>query len=328
MNDARRNKRAFFLLLAFCLLLTGCMSAPPEDLIRKGGDDQRLISASTGELAADTNEIKLYFRYGHTNYLAPEKRAIQVQRNESLEKAIVLALIKGPQVSASVLSPLFPAGTEVLAAVTQGDTLFITFNDSFLGRYADEPADPNAKDWKTEGPLRRQLCLDALTATLTEAGLCARVQVLVYQGVNQSTSMRLQAGFLTRSQDDSLLPAMRRSEDRLLTPHNTADLIMRAWMAQDWETLYDLTAREGTPARPGEQTAFDAFAAGQALTGFDLSCGSVSYDGQTAVITAQLTLRGTGRDQTVAGYPLLLTRESGLWKVNYARLIQMMAGEI
>lgn len=325
MKNARHRKTALAALLILCVFLSGCMGAPPDSLIRRNADTQRLISASTEELTPDTREIMLYFRYGQTDYLAPEKRTIQVQRNESLEKAVVQALINGPETAASSLSALFPAGTEVLAAASQGDTLFITFNDSFLGRYADEPADQNAGEWKTEGPLRRQLCLNALAATLTEAGLCVKTQILVYRGAGQSTTMRLQAGFLTRTQDDTILPVLCRSEEKLLTPHNTAVLIMRAWMAQDWATLYDLTAREGARRRPGEQSAFDAFAAGMALTDYSLSCGSVSYDGQTAVITADLTLRGTGRDQTVSGYPLVLTREGGLWKADYERLIGMMS---
>lgn len=325
MRNTRRRGAAFMALLILCAALSGCMSAPPDSLIRKDADSRRLISASTDELSPDTREIMLYFRYGQTGYLAPEKRVIPVQRNESLEKAVVQALINGPETAASALSALFPAGTEVLAAASQGDTLFITFNDSFLGRYADEPADQNAGEWKTEGPLRRQLCLDALAATLTEAGLCVKTQILVYRGAGQTTTMRLQAGFLTRTEDDAILPVLCRSEERLLTPHNTAALILQAWMAQDWEALYDLTAREGAQARPGEQTAFDAFASGLALTDFSLSCGSVSYDGQTAVITAGLTLACKGRDLIVSGYPLVLIREGGLWKADYGRLTAMMS---
>ena len=95
-------------------------------------------------------------------------------------------------------------------------------------------------------------------------------------------------------------------------------------MNQDWAALYDLTAREGAASRPGEQTAFDAFAAGEALVDFSISCGSVSYDGQTAVITAEFTLRGDGKDRIITGYPLILTREGGLWKADYGRLLQIM----
>ena len=315
-----------FALLCCALLLTGCMNSPPDALLRQGGDGQRLISASIGELTPDTRKITLYFRYGDSAYLAPEQREIEVKRNESLEKAVTAALILGPAASSPSLSGLFPPGTEALAATAQGDTLFITFNEAFLGRYADEPADPSAGTWRTEGTLRRKLCLQSLAAALTEAGLCTQVQVLVFRSAAQTTSMRLQAGFLDRSSDDTLLPPVTRDESCLLTPYNTACLLLKAWQAQDWLSLYDLTARDGESARAAEQTALDAFAAGRMLTDFSLSPGTVSFDGQTAVLTAVLKVQDGGADLALEGYPLLLLREDGVWKMDYVRLLRMMNG--
>ena len=317
-----------FALLCCALLLSGCMNSPPDALVRQGGEGQRLISASIGELTPDARKITLYFRYGDSAYLAPEQREIEVKRNESLEKAVTAALIQGPAPSSLSLTGLFPPGTEALAATVQGDTLFITFNEAFLGRYADEPADASAGAWRTEGTLRRQLCLQSLAATLTEAGLCAQVQVLVFRSAAQTTSMRLQAGFLDRSGNDALLPPVTRDESRLLTPYNTACLLLGAWQVQDWLSLYDLTAREGESARAGEQSALDAFAAARMLTDFSLSPGTVSFDGQTAVLTADLTVQDGGADLALKSYPLLLLREDGIWKMDYGRLLAMMNGAL
>ena len=316
----RKKVRFAALLAALALLAGGCMTSPPDALLRVGAEGQTLISANTEELSADSREMTLYFRYGDSGYLAPEQRIIQVRRNESLEKALVEALIQGP--AAPSLNPLFPAGTEVLAAASQGDTLFITLSEAFLGRYTDEP-DTVTAYWREEGPLRRLLCLDSLAATLTEAGLCAQAQVLVYRKANQSTSMRLQAGFLDRSQDETLLPPVVRNEENLLTPYNTAKLILQAWLSQDWAALYDWTARESAD-RPMEQTAFDAFAAARGLADFSLSPGTVSYDGQTAVMTVDLTMLADGQEIARGGYPMLLRREGGRWKIDYPRLIAMM----
>ena len=310
------------LLLCCAFALSGCMTSPPEALLREGAEDQPLISASIGDITPDSQMITLYFRYGDSKYLVPEQREIQVKRNESLEMAIAEALIQGPAASAASPSSLFPPGTEVLAAAVQGQTLFITLNEAFLGRYADEPSDASSG----EGVLRRQLCLQSLAATMTEAGLCAQVQVLVYRSAVQTSSMRLQAGFLDRSGDDRLLPPITRDESCLLTPYNTAFLILQAWQAQDWQSLYDLTAREGESPRAAEQNAFDAFAAAMPLTAFSLSPGTVSFDGQTAVLTASLTVLDQGVDQTAEGYPLLLLREEGVWKMDYERLLTMMNG--
>ena len=316
MNKMKAAK-LLCLLFACVLCLTGCAISPPDSLKRSGVESRSLISASTAELAPDEKPVALYFRYQDSSFLAPEPRMVVVQRNENLEKAIVQALIGGPL--NTELSPLFPAGSEVVGTTTQDGTLFITMNESFLGRYADEPGDASSGHWKTEGPLRRQLCLDALAATLTEAGLCDRVQVMVQRNTGQAVSMRLQAGFLNRSGDTALLPAAVRNESVLLTPHNTADRVLGAWLRQDWDalSLYCVHA-------PGEQSLFEAFEAAGVLVGYELSSGSVSYDGQSAVLTADLTLRGQGRDAEITGYPLRLIREEGLWKMDYQALLSMM----
>ena len=63
------------------------------------------------------------------------------------------------------------------------------------------------------------------------------------------------------------------------------------------------------------------------LVGFELSPGSVAYDGQRAVVTAKLTLRGDNQDVEISGYPLRLIREEGLWKTDYEALLSMMRAE-
>lgn len=319
-----KARRLALLLLALSLL-SGCAASPPDTLVRSEPAAAQLISADTQGLTADSFPATLYFRYGSTAYLAPEERLLSVQRNETKEKALVQALLDGPAAVQSALSPLFPPGTQVLAAASQGDTLFITFNEALLGRYSDEPSSLSAEPWKTEGTLRRQLCMDALSATLTEAGLCAQVQVLVYREKAQTASMRLHAGFFDRTEDETLLPAFTRNEAALLTPHNTGSVLLTAWMTQDWATLYDLVAREQeNDPRPDELAAFDAFHAARTVTSFSLSPGNVASDGAKAVLSAQMTLRSQGEDQLLSGYPLHLVRENGLWKIPYSRLTALM----
>ncbi|MBR5110800.1 MAG: GerMN domain-containing protein [Clostridia bacterium] len=309
-------------LLACAFCCAGCAISPPDTLKRGGVESSSLISAGTENLPPEEKPVALYYRYQDAAFLASEQRMVTVQRNESIEKAIVRTLIAGPM--NAELTPLFPAGSEVISTSTQGQTLFVTLNEAFLGRYADEPGDLSSGNWKTEGPLRRKLCLDSLAATMTEAGLCDRVQVLVQRdNAGQAESMRLQAGFLTRGDSTELLPPLVRSEQALLTPHNTADCVLSAWMRQDWDglTLFFVHA-------PDEQSVLDDFGVSGVLLDYQLSFGSVSYDGQSAVLTADLTLRGEIGDNVVSGYPLRLIREEGLWKIEYEALLAMMhAGE-
>lgn len=316
MNKMKAAK-LFCLLFACVLCLTGCAISPPDSLKRSGVESRSLISASTAELAPDEKPIALYFRYQDSSFLAPEPRMVVVQQNESLEKAIVQALIGGPL--NTELTFLFPVGSEVISTTTQDGTLFITMNEGFLGRYADEPGDTSTGYWKTEGAARRQLCLDALAATLTEAGLCERVQVMVQRNSGQAVSMRLQAGFLSRSGDPALLPATVRNESVLLTPHNTAECVLNAWLRQDWDTLSLFCVHA-----PGEQSLFEAFEAAGVLVGYDLSSGNVAYNGQRSVLTVDMTLRGQAKDTEITGYPLHLIREEGLWKMDYQALLSMM----
>ena len=321
----KQIKKRLLALLLCLLFLSGCVAQPPSALVRPQPEDQHLISADTGGLSPNTLTAALYFRYGATNYLVPEERSIQVQRDESPERALVQALLDGPALGGAQLTALFPPGTELLSAASQGETLFITFNEGLMNRYADEGADPGAGPGRAESALRRQLCLDALAATLTEAGLCSQVQVMVYRGADQTSPLRLQAGFLDRSNDETVLPPLTRNESSLLTAHNTARLLLSAWQSQDWAVLYDLAARgSGASARPAERTAVEAFSEGRALTAFSLTPGSVSLDGQTAVICADLTLRGDSADKMIAAYPLRLFREGGLWKMAYEPLTRMM----
>ena len=57
---------------------------------------------------------------------------------------------------------------------------------------------------------------------------------------------------------------------------------------------------------------------------FSVQPGSVSEDGQTAVMTAELTCLSQGDVLNIHAYPMHLLRENGLWKISYAVLTRMM----
>ena len=62
----------------------------------------------------------------------------------------------------------------------------------------------------------------------------------------------------------------------------------------------------------------------RALIDFTLEPGSVSEDGQTAVMTVNLTCQSQGATLEISAYPLHLLRENGLWKIDYQALKRMM----
>lgn len=303
------------LLCLLCLVCGGCGGAKEESAATGAG----LIGADAGALPVNREQYVLYFRLGNTDWLVPEVREMALGRNEMTEAALVEALIAGPAATSAALSPLFPQGTQVLATARQGQTLFITLNEKFLSGYGAERADLSGEEKKLAVQKERQLCLDALAATLTEAGLCSNVQLLVYRTSNPGASLRLEEDYLYLNGSAMPLPPAERREDTLYTPHNAAGRLMTAWMNRSWTELTDCLT-----AMPPEQTALESLAQAPVLTGFSLSPGVVSPDGQAAVVTAQVHCYQDGNAWSFTGYPLRLQREGGVWKMQYDALMGMM----
>lgn len=112
----------------------------------------------------------------------------------------------------------------------EGETLFVTFNEQLLGRYADEAVIFSTDYSQGEGRLRRRLAMAALVNTLTESGLYSRVQVLVRQESYITSSMRLSMRYYLL-EDDSLPPPLTRQESYILTPQVSAQIFWRAGAA-------------------------------------------------------------------------------------------------
>ena len=134
---------------------------PPDNMLSAQAQEEQPIKLSA----------TLYFRYRSTGYLAREVRELNASRTISDEMALINALVEGPGSLSPQLSPLFPAGTHALSTAVEGETLFVTFNEQLLGRYADEAVIFSTDYSQGEGRLRRRLAMAALVNTLTESGL-------------------------------------------------------------------------------------------------------------------------------------------------------------
>ncbi len=280
-----------------------------------------LISADSGGAPPDETVATLYFRYRDTALLAQERRTLRVSRDESYEKALVEALLAGPASSGGELFSVFPPSARVMSTQAHGDVVYVTFDEGLIAGYPDEPSALNTAYWQREAPLRRHLAMAALTATLTESGEYRAVQVLVHGQTGVETSLRLHASFFL-SGEDALLSALPRDESYLMTPSNAARACLTAWLERDWATLLSYVA--ASEERPSES----ALEQSDALISLTVSPGSVSPDGRTAVVCADLTLLSKdGAERTELAYPITLIREYGAWKIPYARLSAMMGLE-
>lgn len=315
-------KKMCLILLAACLLLGGCAGANKKET--NPSAQGMIVTADAADLQGEEGVYALYFRLGDTQYLAPEQRKLTVQRDETLEMALVRSLVEGPAATSAALTPLFPQGTQVLAVARQEGILFVTLNERFLSGYSAERGEGKDEEKQQALQKEKQLCLDALAATLTEAGLCSRVQVLIYRQQVQGNSLRLTEDYLYHNGSTLPLPVLTRNEESLYTPHNAAGRMLSAWMGRDFSQLLGCMSVQG---RPAEEKVLEEMESAPALTSFTLSPGTVSADGTRAVVTVQMTLHQNGNDWSHAGFPLLLVREGGVWKVHYETLCSMMAKE-
>ncbi len=267
--------------------------------------------------------VTLYFRYGSSQSLGREQRSIAVPAGASPELMVVNALVEGPGTLWPHLSPLFPPGTQALSAVAEGSTLFVTFNETLMAAYPDEALIMNADYREGEGRLRRQLAMAALVNTLTETGRLRAVQVLVRGESYISTSMRLSQRYYLED-SDALPPPLTRQDQYIQSPRSAAESLMQAWQSGDWSQAYPLLI-SGSAALPSQHELLTQVQAAPVLADYSLTAGSVSLDGQSAVVSVSYDFtRANGSAQTVTALPLRLQLVDGVFRVPYEALVALM----
>ena len=312
-------------LLAGVVLLTSCAPQTVNPLVKNEATAVPGLSMQThAAQASDAGEshvdVALYFRYLDEPMLAMEARTLTVPRDESLEYAIVSALVDGPSAGHSDLRRLLPANTQVESVAAREDTLFVTLNEGFL---EDDVPDSwqDSDTWRSEAPLLRRLIVQSIVASITERFAYTGVQILVHRPNEVQASLRLENAYFL-SGAEGLSDPVTRDESVLLTPANTATVILTAWQQQDTQRLYLYVAEEG---KPSYATLAQTIANEAVPTSFTVSGGSVSEDGSAAVLTLKLRLLNAGESSAYSALPLQLNRENGIWKITYARLMAMAA---
>lgn len=310
-------------LLAGMLLLTSCAPQTVNPLIKNEatavpGLSMQTHAAQAGDAGETHENVTLYFRYLDEPMLAMETRTLTVPRDESLEYAIVSALVEGPSAGHSDLRRLLPANTQVESVAAREDTLFVTLNEGFL---EDDVPDhwQDSDTWRSEAPLLRRLIVQSIVASITERFAYTGVQILVHRPNDVQASLRLENAYFL-SGAEGLSDPVTRDESLLLTPGNTATIILTAWQQKDTQRLYLYVSEEG---KPSYAAMAEAIANGAVPTSFTVSGGNVSEDGSAAALTLKLRMLNAGESVAFGALPLHLIRENGVWKITYARLMAM-----
>lgn len=319
------------LLAAVIALLAGCQRlpghAPAAARIGDAQEETALLPDAEPPASARVSEsATIWFRFHDEPYLAPETQTVKRSPNVSFELTLMRALIAGPDIRFTALSPVFPEGTTVVSASVTGRTLYVTFSRELMNRYADEPKDWSSDTyWSREVPLRRELCLQAIAATATENCEVDNVQVLVANA--NGGADRLTMDYFPESAPGSMPadPAVR-DDALLLTPDRAMDTALTALQEQDWQRLY-LYLCENDPVTGAARTSYNDFMTVMdrmpRLTSFTLSDGSLSgSDAVTYGLDAEL-LSG-GRTVDTGTRTIRLYREKGLWLTTQSQLTGWM----
>lgn len=311
-------------LVLSCLLLTGCTRDPIFPAEEKS--TVPVPAPVTAGVSRYADHATLWFRCGTEPFLAPESRAISHSRTESHALALLRALVAGPSTGSTELTGLFPQGTQVISCTQSGRVMFVTLSRHIMNGYADEPLDWRLQSaWAAEVPLRRQLAMQSIAATLTENCDVDSVVILVEQKSTATDSLRLRQSYFTLDGDTTLAAPLTRDESLLLTPVRTAEVILQAWQDKDYSHLYRFITRTdpatGTP-RPEEDAFLQQMRALPVLMQFTIRGGSLSADGQQAVFTVSGTFIDGGEARSFSGMTLRLIREKGVWRIALPELTE------
>lgn len=327
----KRRLQSLLLCLTLCLLLSGCHTPMVNPLVESAattvpGTDPVLPAARDDTLVQLHGDATLYFRYMDEPFLAAETRTVTQQPNQPYELALVQELIAGPGTRSSELHSLFPSGARVLSSVRQGRTVFITLSGEIMNGYSDEPsAWQNDPAWQVELPLRRQLCMQSIVATITENCDVDQVQILVEDGSILSGSMRLQKRYFQQDPSDlTLVGPMTRDATLLLEPDTTLSVLMDCWSMQDWQRMYRYIAARDPQTReerPELRDFISMMESAHAMVDWSSYGGSVGPSGVVMTYAIDLVMRDAdGYEYEATGRILRLYRDSDVWKVTMSQL--------
>lgn len=317
-NRKRRGMLAV-LLAALCGLLCSCTRAAnplvQAEATPLPGVEQRLHAATAAEDNAASWDVVLYFRYLDYSMLAGESRTLTVRKDESSEAALVRALLAGPSAGEMNLRRALGEDVGLKEVTASGDMLFITLTNSLL---RDGIPDGWRSDefWAEEAHVRRRLAMASIADTVMENLPYTRVQILIDGG--ESAAIRLDRSYYLTGEQGPADP-LSRDESLLLSPYNTAALLMEAWRSRDFDTIYDFTVAEDLPVPEQFRAEIDA---APSLSDYTLTAGMVN--GERAALNVDASLLTDGASTALEAWPLTLEKQGGVWKIPLETLRRLM----
>ncbi len=319
------NYLSYLLVVAFvCVLLFG----GSNKFISNDSDENMVYEINpVADSNANSSAAVLYYKYNDSslggNFLVSELRQIDVNSNESLEKAIVKQLIAGPQ-NKSATYAINP-DTIVESVTKNKDCYFVTLSSDFLepisGLETQSSIQNNKEDIK--------IAVYSIVNSLTELGICSRVQILIDVD-NTGNGQRLnrqEFGFNVGDSLDQPLEPLMRDGSIILTPDNcltqVLDMIIAGNTSQA-EKYIQYNTSEGNVFY-NEDDFFSLLSGNdRSLSTYKVLYETISMDCTTAVVVINVTLKyGNGTEVERTVIPVKMIKENDEWKICYSSLVMI-----
>jgi hypothetical protein len=315
----KNTRKAIAAIMICALALAGCSAAREDSSVNTPDINPKAEAANK-----DTLDVALYFGYGGESLLAAETRTIDVPVSTTLENAVVRALIAGPSAGQNELSGLFWEGVTLSSTSTNEDILFVTLSEEFI---SGQPKEDELALESGSVPEQKRLAIESIVNTIVEMGTYSSVQIQVDRGSGVSSRItRAEAG-MDETSTESLEP-LGRDKDLILTPQNTLAQALDAFSKKDWARLYNFTAYtspDGTQKPDSDVFNKTLDEPGNVLESYLTVDSNVSNDGQTAVVMLNCTIKTREGDPVEnVNIPVILLRESYIWKVSYISILNIL----
>ena len=253
--------------------------------------------------------IVLYYYSPLFSSLAAVEETVEVPIDQRKELYILEKLIDGPD-SNPFLNAIINSKTKVISVTDSASTISVTLSNEFL--ILPESAQQISEDKN----MLLRMCVYSVVNSLTEYGQFDKVQILIdfnNTGIGERVA-REALGFTDNPEE--YLEALSRDESTLLTPRRALKTAFELIENKDWSTLYSLIPE--TQERP----KYELFSSlcnthiENMVLEDELSYGSITPNGKTAVITASFRITGLS-ERSYQDVPIVLNKTNDIWMLSY-----------
>ena len=281
--------------------------------------------------AGDTTEQKpvscmIYFSYADRDYLVGQQHLVSVPETSRAEEIFLQELISGPKTTSSDLQPVINQNTRVVSVSDNNGLLFVTLSSHFLTPLSGVPENwTESAEWSELVLRQRRLALYAIVDTLTQTGKYSKVQLYIdYSDSGQGERpTRGEMGF-TGENSEKLLEPVGRNADIIFGPETAVTLFLKSFAEKNWEDAAIFAVDENQVS--STQTLADELSLlDMTLADYEITSSTVSYDGQSAIVTINYFIRAKdGVEYENTNVSLKIVRIDDIWKISYISLDQFL----